>query len=466
MAVSRDLRGIEDPASAPISYVTTAPPPGRTVAALCEAIWEAEARLGLLDWEVDGVKPWQANRFGVYKTLVTRLALFERVPESPPQSPWGRLRFWRRILHGTLTCSPFQGEQTFDALVFESERAEIRDGSSSCPYTSGLVRRLRQEGKTVQMIDPHADGTHRKEADPFRRFNDAIALESALRFRTSGWRARSRDVRFVTAIEEHFATTMVGRVSLGWLLSPGIPRFLAARATYRRLLEKRQPSEIFCVCAYGGLAALVAAAHEMSIPVSEVQHGMLDGLHLGYRYPVLPRTGHLDYFPDRFFAWELKTNQAGPMPCEIDLIPFPQAERLHRLRATAVKEANLVIVLSQPTVAGMMVKALIDRRHALAGFRLVIKLHPIELEDPRRRNVYLPLAGEGNISFDESGDLHNLLSRAEYQIGVYSSALFEGIELGCRTLLLPLPGIEHMERLLKSNQAVLIDEFLSKRALA
>ena len=68
--------------------------------------------------------------------------------------------------------------------------------------------------------------------------------------------------------------------------------------------------------------------------------------------------------------------------------------------------------------------------------------------------------------FSSSSGKKTRMGSAEYQIGVYTSALFEGIELGCRTLLLPLPGIEHMERLLKSNQAVLIDEFLSKRALA
>jgi len=39
-------------------------------------------------------------------------------------------------------------------------------------------------------------------------------------------------------------------------------------------------------------------------------------------------------------------------------------------------------------------------------------------------------------------------------------ALYEGIELGCRTALVPLPGIERMQGLLTSGKAELLDDFL------
>lgn len=465
MADPRDPRARKDPASAPIPYIATDLPPGRTVAALCDAIWEAEARFGLLDWEVNGVKPWQAYRFGIYKALATRLSLFEAGPGPTQPSPRAGLGFWSRILHGALTRSPFRGAPLVDALVFESERSQALESGRVCPYTDGLVADLQRDGKRVETIDPHADGRHGKEPRPWRRFNDAMALESAFRFRLARWKPGTTDLAVVAEVETFFAATIVGVVRLGWILDPGVRRFLAARATCSRLLRKRQPSEIYCVCAYGGQAPLIAAAKALGIRVTEVQHGMLYSRHFGYRYPVLPRAGRLEYFPDRFLAWILETNHVGVMPCEVGTIPFPSSDRLKRLRAGVVKEKDLMVVLSQPVVASRLAKALSDRRRALERFRLVIKLHPIELADARGRDAYQSLARSGNVSIDDGTDLHSLLARAEYQLGVYSSALYEGLELGCQTLLLPLPGIEHMAELIESNQAMLLDDFLAEGAL-
>ena len=77
------------------------------------------------------------------------------------------------------------------------------------------------------------------------------------------------------------------------------------------------------------------------------------------------------------------------------------------------------------------------------------------------RGAFERLCAQDNVRLAPAGDLHDLLSRAEYQVGVCSSALLEGTELGCRTLLVPLPGIEHMAHLLESGKAELLDDFLA-----
>ena len=43
-------------------------------------------------------------------------------------------------------------------------------------------------------------------------------------------------------------------------------------------------------------------------------------------------------------------------------------------------------------------------------------------------------------------DLYEFLSRVEYQVGVFSTTLYEGVEFNCKTILLYLPGIKYMDK--------------------
>jgi len=52
---------------------------------------------------------------------------------------------------------------------------------------------------------------------------------------------------------------------------------------------------------------------------------------------------------------------------------------------------------------------------------------------------------------DDSEPLYKLLAQSKVLVGVYSSAIYEGLGLGIRTYLFNLPGIEHMEELIESQ---------------
>jgi len=45
--------------------------------------------------------------------------------------------------------------------------------------------------------------------------------------------------------------------------------------------------------------------------------------------------------------------------------------------------------------------------------------------------------------------LYELLAMSVLQIGVYSTALYEGVEFGCKTILLDVNGIENMDRFIQ-----------------
>jgi hypothetical protein len=426
---------------------------------LCELIWDAETRFGLLDWTVAGVNPWLAARFSVYKQLASATGLIEGGAPDRPLSWPDRVRRHARLLSGSIRHNPFRGSKRYDVLVFESPRTAVVDSVRTCPYTHDIAEQLVRDGKRVLRLDPDLGGVHDKPADQQRRFLDAAALESGLRFRFSRWRAAPADLAFLRRVEEHFTAALGLKVALAWLLEPGVARFRAAYSTYRRLLSKRQPTEIYCVAAYGGLASLVAAAKDLGIRATEVQHGAIDRYHFGYSFGPKPSVQTPRYLPDRLVAWKADWNRIET-PCPVEYLDHGYWERLRRTAGNTTRRPGRMIVLSQPVIRERLARYLVDRIHRLDVFDIVIRLHPHERYDTGSREAFRPLCQHSNVRLDEGGDLHQALAEAEYQVGVFSMALFEGVELGCQTLLVPLPGIERVEALFKTGTAKFLDEFI------
>jgi len=87
-------------------------------------------------------------------------------------------------------------------------------------------------------------------------------------------------------------------------------------------------------------------------------------------------------------------------------------------------------------------------------------LHPKEYKIWEKEYLYLVKAKKlNNFHIIESDkiDLYRLFFRAEYLVGVSSTAIYEGLIIGCKTILVDLPSIEYMEYLLKNNYVKIVN---------
>jgi len=53
-------------------------------------------------------------------------------------------------------------------------------------------------------------------------------------------------------------------------------------------------------------------------------------------------------------------------------------------------------------------------------------------------------------------DLYKLLSSSEYQVGVYSTAIYEGLLFGLKTILCNTMFVEYMEELIMLDKVFLV----------
>jgi hypothetical protein len=120
--------------------------------------------------------------------------------------------------------------------------------------------------------------------------------------------------------------------------------------------------------------------------------------------------------------------------------PLPAAE-------LEAKDPRLVVFLSQGTTG----PALLSYAAALAGERpdldVAFHLHPSE----RSTDYVLP----DGVRLS-TGNTLAVLADATYQVGVSTTALFEGMLLGCRTAVANLPGHEYLAPTIARGDSVLI----------
>ena len=97
-------------------------------------------------------------------------------------------------------------------------------------------------------------------------------------------------------------------------------------------------------------------------------------------------------------------------------------------------------------------------------YKIIYKLHPSECEDWQKNFPWLEESDIEVVEFSGK-EIYQLFAESEIQIGVYSTAIFEGLSFDLKTFLYDAPGIEYMQPLVEGGYATKIgntEEFLEK----
>jgi hypothetical protein len=217
-----------------------------------------------------------------------------------------------------------------------------------------------------------------------------------------------------------------------------------------------KPKAIFLVCSYVGREIYIEAAQALSIPVIELQHGSINPYHVGYSYD---RGSFKSLFPDYFLSFGRFWEGAVQLPIESEnvmTLGFPYLDR--KLSMTKKIKKKQILFISQWTIGKELSEFAVKLNENLPpDWNLIFKLHPKEFLDWKK---YYGKLADSNISVisDDSSSLYDLLGESAIQIGVYSTALFEGLALGCQTYIVELSGCVNMEPLVKNGLCDLVKD--------
>lgn len=223
---------------------------------------------------------------------------------------------------------------------------------------------------------------------------------------------------------------------------------------YEKVLKKINPEIVFVVVS-SGREILISAAKKLQIPVVELQHGAISKYNMGYSFPY-NQTKHT--FPDYFFSFGEYSRQLVKFPISKERVinigyPF-LAESLKKYSNT--QQNNTILFISQNTIGKELSQFAVKFKEiAPDNISVIYKLHSGEYDCWRKAYPWLEESDIQVIDGQTPG-LYELFSTAKWQVGVYSTAIYEGLTFGCQTYLVDLPGVASVNDLIESGYAQLV----------
>jgi hypothetical protein len=398
-----------------------------------EKIWAAllavEEAESLPSWRVGDVYLWQVIRERLFTHIAEQLGLYQPVPAKEP--------------------IPQQREvpiQESDVAVLPFVR---RDAAGSDPFSVGIIEAAEKVAGPALVFGIGASdvGSGLPQFETLDKlFIQRARFAAKLRVVTTQRKHHAETwARVISYLETELSVDLAKyRAFPRWLLVD----FISREKGWYSLFRTSKSKVLFAVNAWQ--LPTVAGAKRAGLRVIEPQHGVISSMH--------PRLAWKDeiggaYLPDEFWQWGSYWGEA--LPASVKRVTIGAPTFLTAQRGVAKKRQLLVI--GQPQQSKNIIQFARFIAASVKNLEVVFKPHPQENLD--EVNSVLDSFGErpANLSVaSPTAETLPMIAESEFVVGVYSTALFEAVALGCKVGVLKLDGWKHVHTLVIDGEATLI----------
>lgn len=461
-----------------------------TVKEICQKIWNLEEKYELNHKEIQGCYPWQLIRMYLYYEITRKTNVFESAQQSS-LSLFDKINSFLPFVKNSILSNPLSGNENVDALIFDHPRKVIFEEEYQDIYSYFLKDTLNQYGKSFETIESPYLNQHFRSNENIKennvKFNDRILLGSFIhKTRNRGkLHFTESEMQYINSVKEELETAFEIEIDLFRIMEDHILNFQYDYKKYIELLQRKKPKVVFLVVAYEN-KALLAACKKMNIEIIELQHGTISPYHLGYSYPenTMKFNGELkeiEYFPDKILSFGNYWKNACPFPIDSENIismGFPYFEENSKTYMKIAEDKNSkegndqktekkqILFISQ----GVIGKYLSELAYETAlnmnknnennednaqNYNFIYKLHPGEYGTWKENYDYLTKAVNEFDNFTvinkSEPPLYELFAESHYQIGAFSTAIYEGLAFNCKTFIIDVPGVEYLDDLIDKD---------------
>lgn len=429
----------------------------------CGRFCEFEEDSRLFDRQIDGIRYWQLIRNFLF---MESCRIKNNLNDSHPDMENAYKRWWQGFFALFSNSIKYKTDYTQiqDSILFSLTQRIEKDGKAYDQICSPLLENIRV--KTC-ILDRPVQFKHIYTEKPDNViYADRFDLKRSILIRIRQWMPGIYKKKYLRELNYWYK-------DVSEILEVEIPKDIIINRMIHVLITDKVMSEIFrkiltgnrpkCIIANPHYDAfnfsLTKVAHELNIPVIEMQHGYLSDSHLAYNY----QKEHMEYFPDKIlmFGDYWKNVVLYENKDRIAVCGFPKLEE-DVIQYQTSEADNTILVISQGPFAGSLRKFVVELQaylieaHLDHKYRIIYKLHPSEYKSWRK--VYPEFMDlEIEVMDSKKTDLHYLMSKAVLQIGINSTALFEGFAFGLQTAILDIDGLSSdMKNICQRGYAVLI----------
>ncbi|PKL90948.1 MAG: hypothetical protein CVV21_10415 [Candidatus Goldiibacteriota bacterium HGW-Goldbacteria-1] len=411
---------------------------------VCGFFWNIEKKYNLLNRSINGIYIWQALRIDVYYKLTAKIGLF--TPPAPPRKKtiMGRALKLLTEFYYFVFNNPFLKTKNTDTAVLLHPRKISRQDI----YSSSLLKEFKRINKDIYIFDvmgsPENDYV---TFDPYKKAAHIWAVINKKYISLS-----PADLEVIKNIEQEIYSEYAVRLDLLPLIKYNIINFKFLLAVYRKFLRQKKVKKLYVVVGYVN-TPLIAAAKSVNTEVIELQHGIITKYHLGYSYPD---KGNIHYMPDKLLCFGKYWYESTPLPSNTKTAVLGAPFILEPgKKYSAQKEKNSVLFVSQGVIGEKLFNFALQTAKILPSYNIKFNPHPSE-----NYNDYEKLFSENtlkNFSLTEKKyNIFELLAMSEYQAGVFSTTLFEGMVLNTKIILIDMAGSEYMAPVIEKKDAILV----------
>lgn len=422
---------------------------------ICEVFFNLEEKYGLNYQEIQGCYPWQLIRMFLYYDITRRTQTFG-APQQQSLSIFDKIKSFTPFVKNSIVHNPFSGGQKKDILIFDHPRKVIYNGEYCDIYSNFLVDFLK-DSYSFEVLEAPYLNKHFTKKQSYIKYTDRIQLGSYIYKKFNKVEFTDKEKSLISTVRKELEDAFNLEINLEWILTIHILNFTHDYKKYTELFKKREPKLVFVVVAYEN-QAIVAAAKDLGITVVELQHGTITDYHLGYSYPKKTRlNGDIKYFPDKILTFG--DYWINDETCPIDaknIIPigFPYFESQSKDFINIPVNDNQVLFISQGVIGKYLSKVAFELASELKEHNIIYKLHPGEYATWRENYPKLVEATSfDNFKVIDNSEtpLYKLFAESNYQVGAFSTAIYEGLMFNCKTFIVDVPGVEYLNDLIDNG---------------
>ncbi len=446
----------------------------KNIKEICDIIFSLEKKYDLNHMKIQGVYAWQLVRVYVYYEISRKIGVFGS-PQQGKVNLKDKAFSFIPFIKNSLFSNPLNGKDHKDVMIFDHPRKVKHNGEYKDIYTYFLLEYLNDAGNSYELIESPYLNKHYSKKENFTKYNDRILFGSYFYKKKNNLKFKTCEKNKISNLQREIISMFNIEIDLFDIFRKHILDFKYQYSMYDKLFKKRTPKYVLVVVAYEN-KAMVAAAHNNEIEVIELQHGTISEYHLGYNYPNDEDKG-LEYFPDKLFTFGEYWNNVANYPISeknIVSIGFPHLDYTIKDYFNN-KKLNQIIFISQGVIGEYLSNFAYELARKLEkinekindtdkknqnNYNIIYKLHPGEYSNWKNNYDSLVKAQKlDNFQIIDNNEisLYELFSKSKYQIGVFSTAIYEGLLFNCKTFIIDLPGSEYMDGLVDKNYVKKVD---------
>jgi len=436
---------------------------------ICNFIWDIEEKYHLFSKTIDRIYFWELIRFRllhiIYDAILENQPDQKKIKKNKKVIKQRFLKFKQLLksVYFSYLYGTFNKSKTVDILIFEHPRKVVFQDLYIDIYTNDFVNKCKKNNINYELIEAAYNGVHYCGKSSKRSYLDHNYFSFLFQALMNKFSPKKRvnifddHIKLLRQLQDEIYNQFNVKIDLYTITINQVSNFKLEYNFYDALLVRKKTKRVYLVVSYGQ-KPLVAACKKNNIEIVEFQHGFMGKYHLGYSYPSKQK---IHYFPDKLMLFGKYWYETTPLPLneqQIVFDGFPYIEKKIK-KITIKKIKNQILFISQQPMGEKLFKIAYNFALKYQNFTVIFKPHPSEITYGKIYPSPSKLKALNNLILirHNSIDTYSLLASSEFVVGIFSTAIFEAIALGCKAILVNLLGIENMEYFLERSHAFLVN---------